>query len=267
MPLEELIFHVNICTTSWYPLKVGIVFGFLFLLYSAWSAWEDTLFWKCVSLGKEGKQGWWNRVCLWLPLCWGLMVSYSCHHVCHHGNWFPRASAWSWFGLVLKSPCSFAVWHAVIHLVEAVLLWLMWKDSRCKADPGSATACGSCEVPGRVLPERVICPHRPFSFQSDTTTVRSSRTTLAHQSYLTAASVWQLLSVFISRSGVTGSEDKCWLSYGERAVRLQPSVCHWHTCSLAGTLPEHQQCLRGPWASAPGRPRAASSACRYCRTP
>lgn len=204
MPLEELIFHVNICTTSWYPLKVGIVFGFLFLVYSAWSAREDALFWKCVSLGKEGKQGWWNRVCLWLPLCWGPMVSYACHHVCHHGNWFPRASAWSWFGLVLKSPCSFAVWRAVIHVVEAVLLWLTWEDSRCKADPGSATACGSCEVPGRVLPERVICPHRPFSFQSDTTTVRSSRTTLAHQSLQLppSDSSWAYLFLGVESLGV-----------------------------------------------------------------
>ena len=164
MPLEELIFHVNICTTSWYLLKVGIAFGFLFLFQSACSAQADTLFWQCVYLGKEGKQVWRNRVCLQLPLYWGLMVSYSWGHLCHHGNWFPRASAWSWFGLVLKSPCFFTIWRAAIHLVEAVLLWLTWRDSHSKTDPGSATACGSCEVPGRVLPERVIYLHRPFSF-------------------------------------------------------------------------------------------------------
>lgn len=181
---------------------------------------------------------------------------------------FPsRASAWSWLGLVLTNPCSFAVWHAVPHLVES--LWLMWRDSHCKTVSGSVTACGGCEVPVKVLPECVMYLLGPFSFQSDITPICSSRTMLACQSYVTAAPVWQLLRVFISRRGVTGSEDKCWLSWGEWAVRLCPSVCHWHTCTSTGMLPEHQQRLWGPWARAPGRPRTAASAdCRgYCRSP
>lgn len=175
-------------------------------------------------------------------------------------SWGPRVPPWN---LVPQSLCLISIWAGLEKssllcylacsnasaTVEAGLLWLTQRDSRSKADPGSATAGGSREVPGKVLPGRVMYLPRPFSFQSDITTVRSRRTTLTHQSCVTAASTWQLLRVFISRSGVPGSEGKCWLSCGERAVGSRPSERHWPACRCAGRLPEHQQRRRGPWAS------------------
>lgn len=147
---------------------------------------KRTLFWQCVFLGKEGKQGWWNRVCLWLSFYWGLKVLHSWGCGCQCGNWF-----FIWAGLEKSLVlhyllCSNASGGSSIAIADM--------DSQGKINPGSSMVYGSCDICGKVLPDHVIYLPRPFSFQSD---ICLTRAILAYQSYVTSASIWQLLSIYL----------------------------------------------------------------------
>lgn len=169
-----------------------------------------------------------------VALYWGPMVSCSWGQTCHHGNWFHRASAWSWFGLVLTSPCSFAVWHAAAHLVES--LWLTWRDSHCRTGLASLLLVVAVRyLPGSYL--NVWCTYSGLFLSRVTLLLFAQAGQCLHVSYVTAASIRQLLRV------LSLGEESLGVKINAGAPEGDGQLGHVHQY-VSGTRAARQECCQ-----------------------